>query len=55
MNKQYIQVSDKELNGQHKCSVCDITQQCICDLSFQEKEGMGNCKDGGYHYRKVEK
>jgi hypothetical protein len=50
MNKQYIQVSDKELNGQHKCSVCDITQQCICNLDFQKDNNMGQCSEG-YHYK----
>jgi len=52
MNKQYIQVSDKELNGQHKCSVCDITQQCICNLDWQEANGLGNCSLGYYYKEK---
>jgi hypothetical protein len=50
MNKEYERVSDKELNGQHKCSACCITQQCICSLDFQEENGLGNCNDG-YHYK----
>jgi hypothetical protein len=54
MNKEYERVSDKELNGQHKCAACEITQQCICNIDFQKAEGMGDCSKG-YHYKKVEK
>jgi len=49
---KYIKVSDEELGDQHKCAACDVTQYCICDLSHQEKVGMGNCKEGDYHYKK---
>jgi len=52
MNKEYERVSDKELNGQHKCSVCEITQKCICNLDYQEDNNMGNCSEGYYYKEK---
>ena len=52
VERDYIRVSDKELNGSHKCSVCEITQKCICNLDYQEEHGLGNCTEGYYYKEK---
>jgi len=52
MNKEYERVSDKELNGQHKCSVCELSG-LQCNLDYQEKNNMGSCQDGYYFKEKI--
>lgn len=52
MNKEYIRVPDKEAGDNHKCACCCITQQCICNLKYQEIHNMGCCSDGYFYKEK---
>lgn len=46
---KYIKVPDSNAGDQHKCAVCCITQQCICNIDYQKEHGIGDCSKGYYY------